>query len=36
MIYLAYRIIRSQTDEIIILSDISKKKNFNYQSKIII
>ncbi len=35
MINLAYRIIRSQQEEIIILSDLLKKNNVNYQSNII-
>jgi uncharacterized protein (DUF305 family) len=36
MIYLAYRIIRNQEDEIIQLSDCLKKDNFFYQSEIIL
>ena len=35
MIYLAYRIIRSQTGEIIMLSDLLKKNNNFYKSKIL-
>lgn len=36
MIYLAYRIIRSQTDEIIMLSDLLKKNNYYYQSEFLL
>ena len=36
MIYLAYRIIRSQQDEIILLNDMMKKNNYRYQSKLVI
>ena len=32
MIHLAYRIIRSQQEEIILLNDLLNKKNINYQS----
>lgn len=32
MIYLAYRIIRSQQDEIILLNDLLNKKNYKYES----
>jgi len=32
MIYLAYRIIRSQQEEIILLSDLMSNKNYSYQS----
>ena len=35
MIYLAYRIIRSQSGEIIMLSDLLKKDNYFYKSKIL-
>jgi len=35
MINLAYRIIRSQTGEIIMLSDLLKKNNYFYKSKIV-
>lgn len=34
MIYLAYRIIRSQSAEIVMLSDLLKKNNYYYESKI--
>jgi uncharacterized protein (DUF305 family) len=36
MIYLAYRIIRSQNAEIILLNDMLSKKRYSYQSKLII
>jgi len=36
MIFLAYRIIRSQQDEIILLNDMMKKDNYRYQSKLVI
>ena len=36
MIYLAYRIIRSQESEIIMLNDLLKKGNVKYESDIII
>ena len=36
MIFLAYRIIRSQQDEIILLNDMMKKNNYRYQSKLVI
>jgi uncharacterized protein (DUF305 family) len=36
MIYLAYRIIRSQNAEIILLNDMLGKKRYSYQSKLII
>jgi uncharacterized protein (DUF305 family) len=35
MIYLAYRIIRSQQSEIILLNDMLSKKNYKYQSNLI-
>lgn len=34
MIYLAYRIIRSQSNEIVLLSDLLKKNNNFYESTI--
>ena len=36
MIFLAYRIIRSQQDEIILLNDMMKKNNYRYQSNLVI
>ena len=36
MIYLAYRIINSQQEEIILLNDLLNKKNNFYESNIII
>jgi uncharacterized protein (DUF305 family) len=36
MIYLAYRIIRSQSAEIVMLSDLLKKNNYYYESKILL
>lgn len=36
MIYLAYRIIRSQQEEIMLLSDLLHKNNFNYESKLVL
>ena len=35
MIYLAYRIIRSQASEIIILSNLLKKNNYLFESRIL-
>ena len=35
MIYLAYRIIRSQQDEILLLNDLLKENNYKYQSTLI-
>ena len=35
MIYLAYRIIRSQQEEIILLTDLLKNKNYDFQSEIV-
>ena len=35
MIYLAYRIIRSQQDEIILLNNMLNKKRYNYQSNLL-
>lgn len=35
MIYLAYRIINSQQEEIILLNDLLKKNNYRYQSELI-
>jgi uncharacterized protein (DUF305 family) len=35
MIYLAYRIIRSQQDEILLLNDLLKENNYKYQSNLI-
>lgn len=35
MIYLAYRIIRSQQDEIILLNDLLNKNNYKYSSNLI-
>ena len=35
MIYLAYRIIRSQSSEIVMLSDLLKKNNYFYKSEIL-
>ena len=35
MIHLAYRIIRSQQEEIILLNDLLNKKNINYKSKLL-
>ena len=36
MIQLAYRIIRSQQDEIILLNDLLSKKNYVYESNLVI
>ena len=36
MIYLAYRIIRSQNAEMILLNNLKHKNNFYYKSDIII
>ena len=36
MIYLAYRIIRSQQNEIILLNDLLKKGNIKYNSNLVI
>ena len=36
MIYLAYRIIRSQSTEIVMLSDLLKKNNYFYRSQLIL
>ena len=35
MIYLSYRIIRSQENEIVLLNDLNKKGNINYKSDIL-
>lgn len=35
MIHLAYRIIRSQQEEIILLNDLLNRKNINYRSKLL-
>ena len=35
MIYLAYRLIRSQQDEILLLNDFLKENNYKYQSTLI-
>ena len=35
MVYMAYRIIRSQSNEIVLLSDLLKKNNNFYESPIL-
>ena len=35
MVYLAYRIIQSQQEEIILLNDLLKESNYRYQSKLL-
>lgn len=35
MIYLAYRIIQSQQDEIVLLNDLLRKENINFKSKLL-